>query len=164
MIEGVKQICALAIFCGVAMSLMPEGGVKQVAGIGCALILILGLIGAVKELDMSAYSLELAKYREMGREISERADEARDSLNRRVIEQECETYIVDKATEFGIQELTAKVTARWSMEGVWLPYTVSLQGVWSEAQKERLSGRIEAELGITRASQEWNADGKTQVD
>lgn len=164
MTEGVKQICALAIFCGVAMSLMPEGGVKQVAGIGCAFILILSLIGAVKELGLSAYSLEMAKYRELGREISESADEARDRLNRKVIEQECETYILDKAAELGIQELTATVTARWSMEGVWLPYTVSLQGLWTEAQRERLSGRIEAELGIVRASQEWSTDGKTQMD
>ena len=36
MMHGViREVCALSVFCGLAMSIMPEGSVKRVAGVLC---------------------------------------------------------------------------------------------------------------------------------
>ena len=160
MMVGIRQLCALSVFCALALSLMPEGNVKQVSAIGCSLLLILSLANAIGRMDLSAYSLELARYREKEQEILQRADETRDLLDRRVMEQECEAYIWDKASQLGIRLTEVSVTARWSMEGFWQPYSAALRADCGEGQRQRLAERIEAELGIALERQEWSAYGE----
>lgn len=160
MMSGLRQLCALAVFCGVAMSLIPEGSVRKLASIGCALVLLLSLAGSVQKLDPSAYSLELAKYRQLEKELGEQADQTRDRLDRRVIEEEFAAYITDKAEETDVSIREVRVTVRWSVEGVWVPYSVILQASGRSEDKARLAQRIEAELGIPAERQEWLDDGE----
>ena len=157
--EGVRQLCALSVLCGVALYLAPEGAVKRISSIGCTVILLLSLVNAVSELSLIDYAVELAKYRELSEELSQQADNIQDRLNRTVIEQECGTYILDKAAELGIEDLQVTVTARWDMEGVWVPYKASLRSDCGAEERNRLSERIQAELGIAKEDQEWSGYG-----
>ena len=88
MTEALRQLCGLSLFCGIALGLMPEGGVKKAASIACTVVLVMTVLLPLGTLDISQYSLELAKYREMGEQLEERGDAVRDSMSRTVIEQE----------------------------------------------------------------------------
>ncbi len=105
---AIREICALSILCGAAMSIMPEGGAKRVAGILTAAILLTAILTPLRSIDLESYAL-----------LAER-------LNRAVIEREYETYIMDKANEMGIDIKEADVEVQWSTEKVWLPYSACI--------------------------------------
>ena len=158
MSEALRQLCGLSLFCGIALGLMPEGGVKKAASIACTVVLIMTVLLPLGKLDLAQYSLELAKYREMGEQLEERGSQARDSMSRTVIEQECETYIMDKAKSLGIELTEVKVRAFWSSEGVWVPQSARIRSDCTESQRKRLSDVILAELGIPAENQEWSGN------
>ena len=152
----VRQLCALSIFCGAALCVMPEGGVKRLAGVACTAALLLCLASAVRGMEMKAYSLELSRYRELGAELSARGEEARDRLDRSVIEAEYGTYISDEAVRLGLPPLRVSVTARWELPGLWMPWEVRLGGTEDAAQRRRLTERLVAELGVAEERIVWD--------
>ena len=158
MTEALRQLCGLSLFCGIALGLMPEGGVKKAASIACTVVLVMTVLLPLGTLDVSQYSLELAKYREMGEHLEERGDAVRDSMRRTVIEQECEAYIMDKAEAMGITVDTVKVRAFWNSEGVWVPESAEIRSACTERERKRLSDVICADLGIPAEKQEWSGN------
>ena len=158
MSEALRQLCGLSLFCGIALGIMPEGGVKKAASIACTVVLIMTVLLPLGALDLSEYSLELAKYREMGEQLEEKGSEARDSMSRTVIERECEAYIMDKAEVLGIELTAVKVRAFWSSEGVWVPESAEIRSACTESERKRLSDVIFAELGIAADDQEWSGN------
>lgn len=155
MTEAIERLCALAIFCGVLLSVMPEGGVKRLAGIGCTAALLLTVLGAVRSVRTEDFTFELSRYRELSEELTASGEQARDKLDRSVIESEFETYISDEAALLSLPEPEASVTARWELPGLWLPYEVRLSGAYDAAARRRLSERIVAELGIPEERIVW---------
>lgn len=155
----IKQLCVLGIFFGAALSLAPEGGSKRIMELTCTAALVLTLALPLKSIDFDTYSLELAKYRDMEAQLAQNGGEASDRLNRLVIENEYETYILDKAKELGATALAVDVAVRWSLDGLWVPDSVTLDGICTTAQRQRLADIIETELGIPADSQEWGSDG-----
>ena len=101
MTAALRLLCALAVFCGALLSVMPEGSVKRIAAIGCTAAMLLAVLGALRELDPGDFTLELARYRELGRELAVRSEEVRDRLNRSVIEEEYEASLGDAALGYG---------------------------------------------------------------
>lgn len=156
--EALRQLCGLSLFCGIALGLMPEGGVKKAAAIACSVVLIMTVLMPLSKIDLGDYSLELAKYREMGEALAEKGQETRDGMNRTVIQQECEAYIMDKATKLGIGVREVKISAQWNTEGVWVPNHVTLVSNCEESEKQHLSDMILSELGISTENQEWLRD------
>lgn len=152
----IRQLCALSIFCGAAMSMAPEGSVKRVMGVLCSAALILAVIQPLKGMDLSQYALELAKYEEREAEFLEGGEDMNDRLNRLVIQEGYETYIKDKATELGIEMRSVSVSAQWNMDGLWVPESVELDGEGAGESKRELSRIIEAELGIPAERQYWS--------
>ena len=158
MTEALRQLCGLSLFCGIALGLMPEGGVKQAASIACTVVLVMTVLLPLGTLDVAQYSLELAKDRERGEQLEERGDAVRDSMSRTVIEQECEAYIMDKAEAMGITVDTVKVRAFWNSEGVWVPESAEIRSACTERERKRLSDVIFADLGIPAEKQEWSGN------
>ena len=95
--QSIRQLCALSLLCGAALSVLPEGGVKRVAEVVCTASLIVALVSPLKALDMGTYALESAKRHELETALTVGAEAAEQRLNRLVIEQEYEAYIMDKA-------------------------------------------------------------------
>lgn len=155
MTELVERLCVLSVVFGLALSLMPESGVKKLTSAVAAAALLLCLLDGVNAVDTGELLMDAARYRELSASLTADADALRSRLDRRVIEQECETYIEDKAAALGARVLSVRVTAVWSAEGYWLPEAVSVSGRWSEAARARLSGLMETELGIPAERQEW---------
>ena len=156
--DCVRQVCILSIFCGVAISLCPPGGVKRILHLLCSVILFAVILNPIRELDFSSLPLELAKYREEAKRLEQNGEELRDRLNRLVIEEEVSTYIEERANALGLQLKEIQVQARWSTEdGIWYPDSTCIH-VNGQENIEILSGILWSELGIPKDKQEWIED------
>ena len=154
-VSGVRQLCLLSVFCGVAMSLCPKGSVKQVLTIGCAAVLTLSLLNTWKETDLTAYTLELARYQERKETFLTDSKERADRLNRLVIEEQYGTYIMDKAREYGLEIRSVQVQVQWSMEGLWMPWSVQISCEGEELSRQKLRDSLVTDLGIPVERQAW---------
>lgn len=154
--DWVLGLTAAALVCAVATLLTPKGAVKGVTKSVCGLVMGLALLSPLLRLDFSEYALALADYREQAADLTAQAGEVSNRLDRTVIAGELEAYILDKAAEQGAAVTAAKVSLRWSSEGLWWPEAATLDGAYHEG----LAGVLEAELGIPRSAQTWRvADG-----
>lgn len=143
-----------AALCAILIALTPEGKVKEIVKLMCGIAVTAAIISPIAKPDMTSYSSYLAKYRLEAEKITQSASEENKNLNRSYIEERCEAYILDKAESYGAVINSVKVRAEWSTEGFWYPAWAELD---SDAEaKEKLSGIIEAELGIARDDQRWS--------
>lgn len=152
-----RELCALSILCGVAMSVSPEGGAKRVLGILSSAVLLIAALTPLKEMDFESYALRLAKYKTEESTLTAKGNEINERLNRLVIEDECEAYIMDKAKEKGVDVKEAKVELRWSTEGVWYPYSAKIVSNAAQSDLTALFESMEAELGIPEERITWSA-------
>ena len=155
----VKTLCVLSVFCALVTNLMPEGREKRVMRFVCSVVLLSALFRYVREPDWDTLALESARLRQREEAFLQDAERIRDELQRTVIEDECRTYILNKARQMQIDLEDVSVTAQWSMEGIWVPHRAVLTGKTEEQQKNLLSSILETELGIPRSRQEWRTDG-----
>ncbi len=147
----IKQMCAASLVHGAIMALMPEGGVRRIANIICTSALCAMVLSAVNRFDYESYSLELANYNELEKQIINDGSHIKENISRTVIEESYETYILDKATELGLDIQKIKLKLRWDSYGYWLAESVEINHCYSAA----LSEYIESELGITKQRQRW---------
>ena len=94
--------------------------------------------------------------------LPRREREGRDALDRRVIQREYEAYIWSEAGENQISLSSVHVETYWSTEGVWVPSAVTLEGIWTEGQRDMLETVIERDLGIPRERQAWEKDDSSE--
>lgn len=153
--EALRRLCALSLLCGAAMSIAPEGTVKRMTGVVCAAALICAAAQPLVGMDLEAYALELARNRAREEEFLSENGDINDRLNRLVIEQSYEEYIRDKAVEAGLSVDSVDVTAQWDTEGLWVPYSMEISCGGDREAERKLTGTIEAELGIPAERQEY---------
>ena len=122
------SLAGTAMVCAAARRLTPEGRVKSVLRMVCAVA--------------------------MAAALTEEGETLRRELDRGIIEREMEAYILDKARALGAPIEGAHVLLRWSTEGVWLPESAELTGAYHPL----LARIIEAELGIPRSAQVWRTN------
>lgn len=154
----IRELCALSILFGVIMGIIPEGGVKRITGILCSAILIIVVLTPIKSIDIDSYALLLTQYREQEAQLTARADEINSRLNRAVIVEEYEAYIMDKAEELGIDVKEARVEVQWSTEAVWVPYSVSVTANADISLRRVFEDKLMAELGIPQERVKWQGD------
>lgn len=151
----IRELCAMSILFGVIMGIIPEGGVKRITGILCSAILIIVILTPIKSIDIDSYALLLTQYREQEAQLTARADEINSRLNRAVIVEEYEAYIMDKAEELGIDVKEARVEVQWSTEAVWVPYSVSVTANADISLRRVFEDKLMAELGIPQERVKW---------
>lgn len=146
-----------AMLCGVLTIITPEGRVKNVVKLLCGIAVVAAIISPLVKADIRAYSAYLAEYRLEAERITKGAQEDSKNLNRSYIEEKCEAYILDKAKNCGTAIYAVKVRAEWSTEGFWYPVSAEISSDAGSEERLRLSGIIEAELGIAADEQRWSA-------
>ena len=145
-----------AMLCALLTVITPEGRVKKAVKLMCSLAVIAAVLSPFLKLDMKSYSAYLSQYRnEADRIIGEAEDDSK-NLNRTYIEDGCEAYILDKAESIGIVIEYVKVRAEWDTQGFWYPVSAEIVTDAGEAEKQKLSQLIEAELGIPADEQGWS--------
>lgn len=157
--EAIRVLCALSVLCGLAQSLVPEGGAKKSLSFVCAVVLLAGGIRLLREPDWESYALEARQLQIREDTYLQENTEKLRSLDRRVIEAEYGAYILDMAAKRGFEVNRVGVQVVWSMEGLWLPYSLWVEGELPPEERSVLAGRIEAELGIPQERQTWRQTG-----
>lgn len=153
MIAFIKQLSLISVVLAVFTLLIPEGGVKRVAVLLCTVILLSIVLEAARGFDFEAYATQLAKHRDDSAAIAQDSQQINRELNRLVIEDSCETYILDKGKALGLQVTQVQVQVKWSMDGVWYPVSAKICAGGRNAELESL---IVAELGIPSEKLEWS--------
>ena len=153
--ELVRGLCALSVLCGLAQGLVQESSGKRTLSLVCAVVLAAGFLRFFHAPDWESYALELRQLQLKEDEYLQQNEEKLHSLDRRVIEAEYDAYILDMAAKRGLNLHEVQVQAQWSMEGLWLPYALTISGEVTEGEKAMLEAKIEADLGIPRQRQLW---------
>ena len=156
MFTGLRQLCALSLLCGAALTMTPSGGVKRVTEVVCTAVLALSLLSPLRGIDLESYALGCARYNEARSELLKRAGETEERLNRLVIEREYSSYIMDKAKNLGITLSEARVRVQWSLDGLWVPYAAELASDCGDGERMELGRIILDDLGIPYERQQWN--------
>ena len=159
MFTGIRQLCAMSLLCGAALTMAPEGGVKRVTEILCTAILVLTILSPLIELDYDDYALTSARRHEAETELFDRAENTGQRLNRIVIEQEYESYIMDKASDLGLNVSGVDIQVEWSLDGLWVPHGATISADGDKAVKEELGRILRDDLGIPYERQQWNSNG-----
>lgn len=152
MSEWLIGVTAAAMLAAVARCLMPAGAVRQVGGLVCAMMLLWAVLKPlgpltgtlVGDLDLSAQM--------QGREMQ--LKQQSEQMLKSLIEQECGTYIVDKAEQMGI-DCQVSVACVLDGENVWMPSSVCVTGELSLQQRRDLEQLISADLGVASGQQEY---------
>ena len=153
--EVIRALCALSVLCGIAQLLAPEGAAKRAISFVSAVVLLAGGVRLLREPDWESYALEARQLQIREESYTQENTEKLRSLDRRVIEAQYGAYILDMAAKQGLDVTEVGVEAVWSTDGLWLPYSLWMEGDLTPEERLRLSGRIEAELGIPRERQTW---------
>lgn len=153
--DWILSMTGTALICAAALRLTPEGRAKGVLRTLCAVAMAAALFSPLlRGSALPDYGLELARYRAAAEALTGEGAALGQELDRGIIEQRMEAYILDKARGLGIPVSGAKVAMRWSTEGIWVPESAELTGPYSET----LSGLLASELGIPRRAQIWRSD------
>ena len=148
--DYILSLAAIAMICGVVLSLLPEGGRKGLIRlvIGAALVATaLSPLQGIALPDLTSWGSALTQ---QGESLAARGMEIGEAARRERIKSAAESYILDKAEALGLA-LEAEVT----LDEAGVPVGVRLSGEVSPYLQLRLSERIAEDLGITKENQQW---------
>jgi hypothetical protein len=149
-------LAGAAMVTAVAMTITPEGRVKKVVSLICGLVTILALVRPLADFDYLDFAKNIASYRQNAETFSSDVRDVNENLTRLIIEDKCETYILDKGKSLGMGDLAVTVTAAWSKDGYWYPSGAQLSTNADKESREKLCQSIEAELGIPPEELIWS--------
>lgn len=155
------SLCAAALLGALAMSLLPDGGIKKTLRLCCALLLALAAIRPIAEIDEETLAESLSRLRMQAETLRTGVEVKNRELVAEIIKQKAETYILDKASSLGLR-IEAEVTVE---EETSYPYpaAVTLTG-WAETwQKSELGAYITQTLAIPKESQIWKTNEAAQA-
>lgn len=145
--EWLLRLVGTALAASAAVRLTPSGASRKVTQLACAVALVSAML-SVKD----AFSLPGAEL--IPPETPAISTEEASRETRYVIEERLREYILERAKALGL-EPEVSVTAAWSEEGFWYPYSVRIAGAVPEADRLRLAEYIREELMIPKERQEW---------
>jgi len=134
MSDLVLQLSALSMVCGAILTLFPEGGCKHITQVLCCAVLVSSILSPIIGFDFNSFALESAKLHELEASFSQEALESQSRLNRLVIQQHYCEYILDKASELGLEALEVELVTQWHEDGLWVPYSLDIFGCWDNSQ------------------------------
>ena len=153
----ISGICAGALICGIAQAVTPKINSAAAARLACGFMMLALLLGPLRSFDFQTYASELGRIRNEGNKVAEQAMSSGDELFAAVMENDCETYILDKANKLGVINASVRVhAAQGENEEYPYPYSAELGGEAESGQKRELSLYIEGELGIPAQRQYWS--------
>ena len=145
--EWILRLIGTAMIASAAVRLTPDGVYRKVTRLVCSLALISALLSIREAIPLFKETLPDPVIPAIS--IEEARNETRFIIEKRLGE-----YILERARALGL-ELSAGVTARWSDEGYWYPYSVRLEGEVKSADRVRIGEYIAGELMIPKERQEW---------
>lgn len=161
MIDGIRtwvlHLTGAALLGAAALTLAPEGKVRQIVSLACGAVMLAALLSPGIRFDFAGYAENLAAYRAAAESASTLFRAENEKISRLLIEERCAAYILDKGDTLGVEGLQIRVYAAWSEEeGVWYPYSAALAAArLDDAQKKQLTACLAGDLGIPPERQSW---------
>lgn len=154
----IRSFCVLAVFCGAALQITPEGSVRHILQVLVTAVLLIQLLSGIRSLDSDLLGREIGRLRENEQRFRLETQDVQVRMDRLVIEDELRTYIQNKAGQKGLSVTDIQPELHWETEGCWLPTGLTLRGSGSRDAISELFSELEAELGIPRERQRWIED------
>ena len=151
--QWLMGVACAALLLVVSGALVQSGGGKQVCKLAGSLLLLLVTVAPVLGLDQQDWEELLEFDTQMMEEAEQALSEQNNLLYESIIEEETEAYILDKAEALGVQ-CQVEVVVQWENE-IPQPWSVQVEGTWTQVQRDRLSEMLAEELGIPQQRQSF---------
>lgn len=149
------SVVASVMLLSLIQSLLPKGTVKKVAGFVGGLLVVLAVLSPAVKIEPEQLLRYAAEFRRETRDITGKIETGNEELMARIIKEQCQSYILDKASQRG---LDVKVEVILGKEGGYpCPVAVSLTGTVTPAERSWLTKEIARDMGIPANRQEWRA-------
>ena len=145
--QWLLSVTCAALLAALADGLMPQGAVKQVGKLVCALVLLCAVLRPVLDVTLPDTGRLLSGLQGEVERSKAGLEQDSEQMLKTLIERECGAYIVDKAARLGAQ-CRAQVECKADDTGVWLPYRVSIAGQLNDDQRQELTALVQSELGL----------------
>ena len=144
-------ITGSAVLSAICLNVVPSGRVKKVVRLVCGAVTLLCLAypvtdGSLRELGNFEFDFSADVF-------EERAKETQQTATRAVIEEQYETYILDKGKEMGAEITSAEVSVRWSDDGYWYPVRAEIN---APSENSELTQSVSEDLGIPIGNIYWS--------
>lgn len=146
-------VAGAAMIAAIAVALTPEGFARKVARFTGGLLLMLAVLGPVKELDLDELAGTLAKYRAQQQGAAEAMAAENEEGRKGIIEQEAAAYISDKAKSLGLSEVRVEVKCVMTEEGYPAPKEVYVAAAGDGEAWKALQKAITADFAIEESRQ-----------
>ena len=149
--EWLIGLTCAAMLAAVARCIMPPGPVRQVGSLVCAMMLLWATLR-----PLGAAFAWIGGYRAATQtwHVEEELEQKEEQLLKSLIEQECGTYIVDKAAGLGA-ECHVSLACEMGEAGIWMPVSCRVIGQLTAQQRSQLEQIISMDLGIALERQEY---------
>lgn len=152
--EWLTAVISASLIAAAATALTPEGTARKTARLAGGLLVLVAVLGPIREVELEDLADALGRYRfsqvEAVETVAQESEEARKSI----IERQSAAYISDKAQSLGLSEVEVTVTCRMTEEGYPAPERVfvSAQG-GDESAWDALGRAITADFAVEKANQ-----------
>ena len=160
MIELIKDwvlgVAAAAFITGIALSITPQGKLRRVVSLVCGFMTIAVMLGPLKDFDLGSYSSFAVEFNNLTEGYGVNLENENERLVKAIIEEQSAAYILDKATQLGIENLIVTVETKAGDGDYPYPWRAELGGEATEQQRRSLGQYMESELGIPAERQHWS--------
>jgi LPS O-antigen subunit length determinant protein (WzzB/FepE family) len=154
--DWVLGVAAAAFITGIASSFVPKGKLRRMVSLVCGFMTVAVMLGPLKDFDIDSYSSFLAEFSSQTENYGENIEKENERLLKAIIEERSAAYILDKATQLGIENFKVTVDAKAGDGDYPYPWSAELGGEATEQQRRSLGRYIESELGIPAERQHWS--------
>lgn len=144
------SIIGTAFLIAIAEALMPDQRVREVGRLVGGLLLLLALLNPLLQLRLGEWDLSVGDYFSQVEEKENTYRQQQTDSFEILIKEECEAYIVTAAEELGLT-VSAQIETAFDDNGTVQITSVRLNIPYHTA----LSARIEEDLGLGPAQQNW---------
>lgn len=148
--EYVLRLTAAALICGLLLSLLSEGAVKEIVRLICGVFLAVTVFSPLKSLDIPEFDKYLTAFSADAQDISRQGSEMAEAARLERISDDLTAYILDKAASLGAQ---LQITLSLTPEGC--PEEIILTGEVPADTRQQLSQWLTEQLGISKENQQW---------
>ena len=159
--EWLMGVIVLSVLCAAADSLLPEGAGRAVGRLVCAMAMLCVMLRPVSAVKGERIVRYLREYSALVEEIQVELEQQSGVTQKTVIEQQCGTYIADKAAQIGVL-CHVQVECKATDEGIWLPKRVELRGAFSDVAQSRMTQFLEEQLGVAVEDQSYFRTGEVE--
>jgi len=149
-------ITGMSLITSVTMAIVPKGRVRKTVSLICGMAMIVVLVSPVLDFDYDIFAQYVSGY-SYDTDVQEKnLDEENERLTRRIIQEEVDAYILDKAQSIGCADVTVSTQTKMDEDGAWYPWEVTVEGEFTSEQQLQLQNTIEGDIGIPPERQYWS--------